>query len=222
MISKNMILKLLRIWRSTGYSVIAVWYFVKYNYLSRNVERKGGFVFAYPKSKVLLSPKSKIELYGDLFIGIPAIRGSEVRSRFVMDDGGHIIVRKKLEFMEGCDVHIMKNGLFDVGSFHTNIDFEMLCGDSLHVGDEVIAGRHVRIRNYNGHQTNYSGYPLSAPIVINDNVWICTGCSINSGVTIGSGSVIADNSNVINDVSPNTFNQGNPSEMIASNITFEI
>lgn len=53
-------------------------------------------------------------------------------------------------------------------------------------------------------------------------MWLCTGCSITPGVTIGNGAVIADNANVISDIEPATFNQGNPSKKIKSNIFFSI
>lgn len=55
---------------------------------------------------------------------------------------------------------------------------------------------------------------VTAPIVIEDNVWIATKAMIGKGVTIGEGAVIASMSNVIKDVEPWTVVGGNPAKFI--------
>lgn len=51
---------------------------------------------------------------------------------------------------------------------------------------------------------------VSAPIVIEDDVWIGANCTICSGVTIGRGSVIGAGSVVVRDVPPGVVAFGNP------------
>lgn len=55
---------------------------------------------------------------------------------------------------------------------------------------------------------------VTAPITINDNVWIATNSIISKGVTIGEGSVVAAGSNVVKDVAPWTVVGGNPAKFI--------
>ena len=54
----------------------------------------------------------------------------------------------------------------------------------------------------------------SAPIHIEDKVWIGTGCKILKGVTIGEGAVVAAGSVVVKDVAPWTMVGGNPAVVI--------
>ena len=139
-----------------------------------------------------------------------------------MERNSTVIVKELLSLCEGCDVQILENGRLDIGHFHTNIDCEITCGHSISIGNNVTAGRHVRIKDFNGHYVSYPGYPIHAAVTICDDVWLCTGSTINPGVKIGKGSVIADNANVIEPVSENSFSQGNPSTEIANNIFFKL
>ncbi|MBQ8246439.1 MAG: hypothetical protein IJZ42_04845 [Lachnospiraceae bacterium] len=54
----------------------------------------------------------------------------------------------------------------------------------------------------------------SAPIHIEDKVWIGTGCKILKGVTIGEGAVVAAGSVVVKDVEAWTMVGGNPAVVI--------
>jgi maltose O-acetyltransferase len=56
--------------------------------------------------------------------------------------------------------------------------------------------------------------PPSAPIVIEDNVWIGVRCLIRSGVTIGVGSCVGAGSVVTHDVPPRTLVAGVPARPI--------
>lgn len=172
--------------------------------------------------KSYIDTSAQIKLAGNLKVGIPAIKGSKVRSRFVVGQNASLEVKHKCEFLEGCDVQLYRNGKLIADDMHANIDLEISCGHSIEFGSEVTIGRHVRIKDFNGHEVSYEGYPFSAPITIENHVWLCTGCTINPGVCVRTGAVVADNSNVISDVEAKSFNQGNPSQVIAKNIIFKI
>ena len=51
-------------------------------------------------------------------------------------------------------------------------------------------------------------------VLIENDVWIGAGCTIMSGVRVGSGSVVAAKSVVIKDVDPYTIVGGNPAKQI--------
>jgi len=59
-----------------------------------------------------------------------------------------------------------------------------------------------------------TGHPATrGNIVIGNDVWLASGCSIVSGVTIGDGAVIGAHSVVSRDVAPYAIVSGNPSEV---------
>jgi len=94
----------------------------------------------------------------------------------------------------------------------------------LDAGAPITIGKHCDI-GYNAvfagskHElksTPGSNRPVikSAPIIIEDNVWIGCNAIIVSGVTIGKGSIIGAGSVVTKSIPPNTFAAGNPAKVI--------
>lgn len=213
------IISIIRLYK---YNPMMVWKFIYYNFLSKNVRRYSGFFIPYRNTKIMFSDSSVLELHGTLRLGIPSMPGSHVVSKLIIRENGRFCVNTKCDIMEGCDIQIHKNGIFTVDDFHSNIDLEVSCGEQIRLVGDVSAGRHVRLKDFNGHEVSYSGYPMSKPIVVEDHVWICTGASINPGAHIQSGSVIADNTNVTTNVPARSFVQGNPAAVIADDITFKM
>ena len=208
--------------RLYNYNPIMIWKFLHYNFLSKHVRRDGGFFIPYRDAVVSFSETAVLELHGNLRLGIPSLQKGHCVSKLVIRENGRFCVNKRCEIMEGCDIQIHKNGIFTVDDFHSNIDLEISCGEQIRLIGDVSAGRHVRLKDFNGHEVSYSGYPRSKPIVVEDHVWICTGASINPGVHIQSGSVIADNANVTSNIPPKSFVQGNPASIVANDITFKM
>jgi len=80
---------------------------------------------------------------------------------------------------------------------------------NIHDGDahsRYTGERHQHYRHIleKGHPRSLDGMPgiQSAPVVIEDDVWISFGVTVLKGVRIGKGSIIAANSMVTNDVPP--------------------
>lgn len=111
--------------------------------------------------------------------------------------------------------------------------------NSVEIGDDVTISYGVTVYDHNSHSIYWeerkddtnrmlealnsgSGFiknkdwsgVKSAPVKINDKVWIGFGSSIMKGVTIGEGSVVAANSVVVKDVPPYTVVGGNPAVVI--------
>lgn len=60
-----------------------------------------------------------------------------------------------------------------------------------------------------------SGHPKSnGDVIIQNDVWVGENCTIMSGINIGSGSVIATNSVVTNNIDPYSIVGGNPAKLI--------
>ena len=65
-------------------------------------------------------------------------------------------------------------------------------------------------------QIRSKGYQQAKPIVVKDNVWICSNVVVLGGVTIGENSVIAAGSIVTKNIPPNSLAMGNPCKVIKS------
>ena len=71
--------------------------------------------------------------------------------------------------------------------------------------------------NFNGQ-----GHPTTkGDIIIGNDVWIAQNVTIMSGVKIGDGAIIANNSHVVKDVEPYSIVGGNPAKFIKYRFTSE-
>ena len=105
--------------------------------------------------------------------------------------------------------------------------------ESIDIGNCVMISNHVHIFDNNNHPTSasermemclggFDGDPWrwkhskSAPIIIEDNVWIGEYSAIMKGVRIGEGSVVAAHAVVTKDVPPFSIVAGNPARVVKS------
>ncbi|RZK18867.1 MAG: acyltransferase, partial [Flavobacterium sp.] len=104
---------------------------------------------------------------------------------------------------------------------------------SIKVGNNVLISHNVNIHDNNSHPLDSNlrrvqaeiiltkGLPDSSfgtkedKIVIEDDVWIGFNSSINKGVTVGKGSIVAAGSYVFKDVPPYSVVMGNPAQIVS-------
>lgn len=64
------------------------------------------------------------------------------------------------------------------------------------------------------------GHPTTnGDVTIGNDVWLCSRCTIMSGVTIGDGAVVAANAHVVTHVGPYEMVGGNPARLIKRRFT---
>lgn len=101
---------------------------------------------------------------------------------------------------------------------------------SAEIGNNVIFANHVSLIGRYDHHYQQPGIPirlasqirdkdyswkgLNQKIIVEDDVWIGLGVIVLSGVTIGTGSIIAAGSVVTRDVEPYSIYGGNPAKKI--------
>ncbi len=93
--------------------------------------------------------------------------------------------------------------------------------ESIIIGNDVLCGANVLITDFDWHpidpeRRHTSNGVKSAPVVIEDNVWLGINSVVLKGVRIGENSVIGANSIVIKDIPANVIAAGNPCKVIKS------
>jgi acetyltransferase-like isoleucine patch superfamily enzyme len=97
-------------------------------------------------------------------------------------------------------------------------------GKSITIGDDCLLASGVQISDSNGHpldpEARRAGMPAPLdkvrPVVIEDNVWLATGCVILPGTRIGAGSVVGTCAVVRGVIPPNSLVIGNPARVVGS------
>lgn len=142
-------------------------------------------------------------------------------------DGHYIFEKESGEIIIGDRVHIGGCTFISISS--------------INIGNDVTIAWDCMFYDHNSHSVNWSerkndtiqefkdlktygdliknknwDVVKTAPITIEDKVWIGVGCKILKGVTIGEGAVIAAGSVVTRDVTPWTVWGGNPATFLKS------
>jgi maltose O-acetyltransferase len=99
------------------------------------------------------------------------------------------------------------------GSLHVDLGARVCIGDRVHFGQEVML---LTMDHEVGPSAERCGRLVSAPIAIEDGVWIASRVTILPGVTIGKGSMVAAGAVVTSDVPPDTLVGGVPARVLRS------
>lgn len=137
---------------------------------------------------------------------------------FSIEDNASFIVDGLFNAHSRCSFIINKGATLHIGSGYINMNSKIRCRNSVTIGNGVMIGENVYIRDSDAHTISGSKNSTSAPVVINDHVWIGSNVTILKGVTIGSGSVIGAGSVVTKSIPDKCLAVGNPARVIRENI----
>ncbi|MDE3784894.1 acyltransferase [Sinorhizobium meliloti] len=170
------------------------------------------------------------------------------RSRISFRESGSIVSVGKNVCFYNCDIRLGKNSKLYVGdgaSIDGRIDVGLnssvyigrgvtvtkrlliraVESTTIKIGDDCIIASDVSIRTNDGHiiydATTRERLNPSAPIDIEDHVWLCDECMVFKGVTIGQASVIAARSIVTKSVDRNSIYAGAPAKKVRGGVTWE-
>ena len=98
---------------------------------------------------------------------------------------------------------------------YINVNCNFIDDGEIVIGEKVMFGPAVTIATV-GHPINpeMREYMYTAPVRIEDNVWIGGNVTICPGITIGKNSVVGAGSVVIHDIPANSIAAGNPARVI--------
>lgn len=194
----------------------------------KNTIRNGGNITINPNVTLDIHPTAKITVNKSIIVGkteiknfwYPSCLKMEANTELTINDGPLTRYGDTPYFLRsGACIEIVNNGKLTIGQGACNVNLTIMCAKEITIGNGVRIGRNVSIRDYNGvHVIINDRYTNYAPVHIGDHCWLCTGCTIMPGVTIGEGSVVAANATVTKSVPPHSLVAGSPAKVIKENI----
>lgn len=227
---KNVIKPYYFIYKKFGFSFRAYINFIKINY-RKNTScnfKEGHVVYTMPSSVFDIHPSAKIDIKAPFLYGNNPVRGMRMPTCLRMEAGTTLEIhdgpltrygKVPYNLRYGAYIEIVNGGKLTIGQGAANVGLTIMCAKEITIGNGVRIGRDVSIRDWNGsHVIINDHYRNHAPVHIGDRVWLCTGCTIMPGVTIGEGSVVAANATVTKDVPAHSLVGGSPAKVIKENI----
>lgn len=171
-----------------------------------------------PGVKLLLEKGSTINLGERLtFNGNSVVRNG--RTSILRMGKNAELTAKRSSFFYGADIIIFDNAKMKIGNSFINNDCIVRCHQAITIGDECAISHGFTIMDSDAHKLN--GTVNTAPVVIEDHVWIGSHVTVLPGVHIGEGAVIAAGAVVTYDVPPRCLAGGVPAKVIRENIEWE-
>lgn len=227
---KNTIKPYYFIFKKFGFSFRAYTNFIKINY-RKNTScnfKLGNVIYTMPSSVFDIHPSAKIDIKASMLYGNNPVKGMRIPTCLRMEANTTLEIhdgpltrygKGPYNLRYGAYIEIVNGGKLTIGQGAANVGLTIMCAKEIIIGNGVRIGRGVSIRDWNGsHVIINNHYRNHAPVHIGDRVWLCTGCSIMPGVTIGEGSVVAANATVTKDVPPHCLVGGSPARIIKENI----
>lgn len=170
----------------------------------------------------LISDDAKFELEGRLLVGSDtpyAVNPFGDSFFHVSNDGLIRTTGERSRIGAGSAVNI--RGVFEMGNSYISGDSRIYVVEKVSIGDGCAISWDVNILDSNGeHNLKIDGERRSesAPIRIEDGVWVGHHSTIQKGVEIGEGAIVASHSLVNNDVPSNSLVAGVPAEIISEDV----
>lgn len=188
------------------------------------------FIYPEPGTTFDIDPSAVINIETPIRFGLSPIKGLHLPGCLKMGKNSRLNVlggprdrygkeNYTYTLKNGCYIEIINGGTLTLHSGAANIGLTIMCSQEVTIGAGVRIGRNVSIRDWNGQHVIVSPtYKSSAPVRIGNRVWLCSGCTIMPGVTIGEGSVVGANAVVTRDVPPRSLVVGSPAKVVKSDI----
>ena len=197
----------------------------------------------YKLFRVIPTIKSYIYIFWNRFyfrmLGVKYGKNMYVNNKIYIKGKGNIIIGDDFRFSSGDGINPIcrnirgefclgtKDSIIEIGN---NVGMSSTClwakeritiGDNVNIGGDCIimdtdAHSHNYIERRKGHAPLNGKYKIisSAPVVIEEDVWLGARCIVLKGVHIGARSIIAAGSVVVKDIPADVVAGGNPCKVI--------
>lgn len=220
---KSKIKNVLKFWRDvlfcSGFHVGTFCKNLYYNFFSKHIKNSilnGKYIVLYPHCVLELKEGAIIQLDGVLRLGHNFYKKEKKFTKLLMRKDSLFDIKGNYLFSAGCDIQIFNNAKFTIeGGGDSNMNVEIVCGDSLTFQKYVYIGRNVIIRDTNGdHYISRQGYKTSKPVIIGTHAWICDRATVMPGVHVMPGGIVGACSYVVTDVPSFSMVSGNPARVV--------
>lgn len=134
-------------------------------------------------------------------------------------------IQGKVSLHRGCLVVVRDQGILKIGTdTYLSEGCKVTCRELIEIGENCAIAWGVQIIDTDEHSIiwpDQTSQSMTAPIRIENHVWIGCNAIILKGVTIGENSIVAAGSVVTRDVLPNSLVAGNPAKVIRENVNWK-
>lgn len=197
-------------------NIFSINYF-KSIYYTKKLKQKRGSLRIFPKSNIVVAKTAKIEITGQVSVNNSWFDDNKRRftSELRLDKNSTFICKGNFSLYQGASVYVAPDAILTLhGNSFLNTNSTLNCFCNIELGDGVAISDNVEIQDSDNHFIDGKSDKMSAPIKIEDNVWIGKNAIILKGVTIGKGAIVGAGSVVTKDVPPSTIVAGNPAKVI--------
>lgn len=154
---------------------------------------------------------------------------STLSKNFILIEKGSLLnFLGKARFAIGIQIRIENSSILSIGDqFSSNKNSAIFCSKGILIGENVLFGWNVSIRDSDGHKIKdlETGNYLSEKkdVQIGNNVWVAANVDILKGTTIPDGCIIGYGSKVFHKfIEQNSIIAGYPAKIIRNNVSWEI
>lgn len=201
----------------------ALFHLAPLNTLRLNMKRSvKGLAIPFVGSRVRMEKGAELQISkgAKLLINKDCISNGERKTTVRLDKGSKLTVKRYFELYYDSDIVVFPGAELSLGSGYINAGCKIRSAQSISIGENVAIGTDVTILDSDHH--SICGKPIAtAPVVIEDHVWIGTRVTILKGVTVGKGSIIAAGSVVTKSVPANSIVAGAPARVVKEGVWWE-
>lgn len=216
---KGHLRKYYRIYRSTRLHLKPLYQLLRHNSIT-SLWNKEGMLLPTSYCVINIHKKARCVFKGFLHLGWKKFASSRLETRLLVGQNASLIVGDDYTLGYGSDIEVFAGATLEIkGKGATNIGATIICGEYISIGERVMMGRNVTIRDNNGnHYISRRGYKNTRPVIIGDKVWLCEGCTIMPGVKIGEGAIVGAKSVVFSNVPAHSIVSGNPAVVVDEDV----
>jgi len=208
---------------SLGFSFSTWRQFIKFNFISRNVQMSGRIKFRPLKyCRVSINNTAKLILKSGFTMGVKQMESSHMETRLLLEPNATMTINGGFSMYCNSYIRVIEDGELILHGGFINENVQITCASCITIGRGCAIARDVIIRDYDAHTIETPGFEIKKPIKIGNNVWIGSRAMILKGVTIGDGSIIAAGAIVTKDIPAGCVAAGNPAKVIKENIKWKL